>query len=698
MFTVLGCIENDHNIWLVLVAALVCALGSWNVLGLFDRASGTSGLQRAGWLFLTALASGAAIWCTHFIAMLAYEPGVPVGFDPVLTIISLLIAVGGAGFGFFVATSGSGRSAPGIGGGVVGLSVAVMHYAGMAAYRPQGIISWNPTFLTASVLLCVMLAAAAIHIALRAVHPSRKMLAASVLVLAIVTLHFTGMAAFSVVPMTIDGSYSNPAAMQALAVVVAGVALLVVGAGFASWVIDKSARGESVERLRYMAMNDNLTGLPNRASFNDRLASSLTEADAAGSRVALVGIDLNRFKEINDVRGHAAGDKVLEALAARMQGLLQDGEFVARLGGDEFAAIQPMRDQAGLLDFLDRIESALSTPIQIDDFEIIPGASLGVAVYPENADDLQSLIGNADLAMYRAKADITSAVCFYDQVMDETVRARRHLASDLREALENRELDIHYQVQTSISTGQITGYEALLRWRHPRLGNISPAEFIPLAEESGLILKLGAWVLTEACLRAASWEPPYKVAINLSPVQFAHSDLPKLVVEALLASGLSPSQLELELTETTIFADRDRSLHMLRQIRALGVSIALDDFGTGYSSLDTLRSFPFDKIKLDRSFMSEVESSPQAKAIIRAVLALGKSLSIPVLAEGIETAGQLELLRLEGCDEAQGFLLGRPAPLQQLLDEGHIVAKPGGNLSGGEPKAFKSGPRARRLG
>src|SRR5690606_13767415 len=264
------------------------------------------------------------------------------------------------------------------------------------------------------------------------------------------------------------------------------------------------------------------------------------------------------------------------------------------------------------------------------------------------------------------------SICFYEQSMDDTVRARRSLAADLKAAVEKGQLEVYYQVQTAVATGEIRGYEALLRWKHPTRGYISPAEFIPLAEESGLILPLGEWVLRTACSRAASWTPGYKVSINISPVQFVHADLPRLIKEVLDEAGLPPERLELELTESTIFADKERSLCMLRQIKDLGVSIALDDFGTGYSSLETLRAFPFDKIKLDRSFMGEAETSPPAKAIIRAVLALGKSLDIPVLAEGIETQGQLSLLNAEGCDEAQGYLLGRPVPLSEIMESGQL--------------------------
>lgn len=429
----------------------------------------------------------------------------------------------------------------------------------------------------------------------------------------------------------------------------------------------------AVERLRRMAHTDTLTGLPNRAHFNDRLDLEMELAAQRNAQLALIRIDLNRFKDINDLRGHAAGDEVLRVLGLRMRGLLHedDGEFVARTGGDEFTATYRI-DPANPSDFLARLETALFQPLTVDGSEIVPGASFGVAIWPDNGADKESLVNNADLAMYRAKADPTRRICFYEAGMDEKVRARRGLAADLREALARDQLSLHYQVQTTINDGRIRGYEALLRWRHPAIGEISPTEFIPLAEENGMILEIGEWVLRTACREAAAWDPPYKVAINVSAVQFVHADLPRLVMETMLETGLSPDRLELELTESTIFADRERALHMLRQIKALGVSVALDDFGTGYSPLDTLRSFPFDRIKIDRSFFGSNAANPQTTAIIRAVLALGKSFGIPVLAEGIETYDQLSMLNDEGCDEAQGFLLGHPATLEEIARSGQM--------------------------
>ncbi|ENN85645.1 hypothetical protein RHSP_05577 [Rhizobium freirei PRF 81] len=664
---VISCIVTAHNLWLVFLAAFVCVSGSWITLNLLRRAERTYGLQRGGWIFLTGVAAGASIWCTHFIAMLAYEVGAPVTFDPILTMASFLLAVAGSAGGVAIALSRLPRIAPELGGAVVGLAITAMHYTGMMAYHVDGIVEWDMSYVFASVVLSVTLAAAAINQAIRRPWRYWSLTALVLFVLAVVLLHFTAMTAVSVTPLATGDGLADSYALKAMAVAVAGGWLLVIGTGIASYMIDERASQESIQKLQHMALNDLLTGLPNRSSFNDYLDRALEHAKEDSAKLAVIGIDLDRFKEINDLRGHKAGDQALKAIGRRLLRVIKDGEFVARVGGDEFAAAKRFQNQSELLDFVARLEKFLFEPIRIDDFETVTGASIGVAVYPDDGDDQERLISNADLAMYRAKADIGRAVCFYESKMDEAARARHTLAQDLRRAVELDQLDLHYQVQTSVQTGEVCGYEVLVRWNHPERGSVPPSEFIPIAEESGTILVIGEWVMRNACREAATWSKPYKIAVNLSPVQFAHADLAKLVHSILLETGLSPSRLELEITESTIIADKTRTLHVLRQIRALGVTIAIDDFGTGYSSLDTLRSFPFDKIKLDRSFMNEVDDSIQAKAIVRAVLTLGKSLDIPVLAEGVETNHQLEILRIEGCDEAQGFFLGRPKPVGQIF-------------------------------
>ena len=662
---VISSIIAGHNLWLVCLAAVVCIAGSTVTVRLLERAMRTEGLQRSGWLFQAASAGGSSVWCTHFVAILAYQPGTPVTFDPILTVASLAIAILGLVLAFAIAAATRGALTAVASGTLAGLTISLMHYVGMAAYHVSGIVASNGAYVAASVVLSVVLSVTALTAIMQTERAYAAPIAMFAFVLAILSQHFAGMAAISVIPLA--SAATNAAVFEAMAVATAGVALFIVGTGVASQMIDSRARSENNRRLHHMALNDPLTGLPNRTSFSERLDRELARAEKEGHELAVIGIDLNRFKEINDFRGHSAGDQALKIIASRLTECVEGGEFVARIGGDEFAALKDFRDEDVLLDFLGKLEVALFEPLEIDDFRASAGASIGVAVYPHDGITAETLIGNSDLAMYRAKSELNTAVCFYESRLDEIARERQALARELRRALELQQFDLHFQVQISVTHATICGYEVLLRWYHPERGLIPPLDFIPIAEESGAILDIGEWVLREACRRAAGWQIPHRIAVNLSPVQFGQPELPRLVHEILMETGLPAARLELEITESTIIADKPRALHILRQIKALGVTVALDDFGTGYSSLDTLRSFPFDKIKLDRLFMNEVETNPQTRAIVRAVLALGKSLDVPILAEGVETDNQLELLRREGCDEAQGFLLGRPGPHEEIL-------------------------------
>jgi len=671
------CIAIEHDPWLVLLSVVVCCLGAFVVAQMFERARATSSLQRFGWIFLTGIAAGATIWCTHFVAMIAYKVEVPIHIDPVLTIVSLILAIVGTSIGLGVAISRSGPAFPLVGGGLAGAAIAAMHFTGMAAYRVDGFVEWRSSYVIVSVFCAIVFASAAFAVlGSYRFGRYRILLGTGLLVTAIVTLHFIAMTAMRIFPLALSDTPLSSAEMRALGLATALVGLMVIAAGIAAALIDRQTRSDAMRHqhhLHNMAMNDALTGLPNRSSFQTELQRQIEVAQATGAKLAVVAIDLDRFKEINDVHGHKAGDDVLVMLANRMREELRGDDFVARLGGDEFVALTPYHDHDRVLKFVARLDKALKAALSLGAFNTRVGASIGVAIFPNDGDHAEALTNNADLAMYRAKREGSLEPRFYDAVFDDAVRDRRELANDLRRAIDEGQLELHYQVQVSVVTREVTGYEALARWKHPVRGNIPPSEFIPVAEENSLVVPLGEWVLRRACMDAMAWERESKVSVNVSRLQLAHADLPRLFQQILLETGLPPRRLEIELTETAFMSDRDRALHVLRQIKALGIGVALDDFGTGYSSLETLRDFPFDKIKLAGFFMSGLTDSPQAIAIFRAVLALGKSLSIPVLAEEIETAEQFEVLRREGCDEAQGFLLGYPAPMSSFTPMRPVV-------------------------
>ena len=425
---------------------------------------------------------------------------------------------------------------------------------------------------------------------------------------------------------------------------------------------DLTQRKRDEQRIAHMAHHDPLTDLPNRTAFNACIAATLDIAKAAGESFGLLSIDLDRFKTVNDVFGPSVGDRLLREVAGRLEQACQ-GAFIARVGGDEFHVITPTGPQPATAETLAaKMLAALDTDIDIDGLPQRVGLTVGVAIFPQDGVDAVTLVANADAALFRAKSEMRGSIRFFELAMDQQLREKRALQQDLRTAIVRDEIELHYQPQAHID-GEITGFEALVRWRHPRQGMVSPGTFIPLAEESGIIIELGEWILRTACREAASWPWPLHIAINLSPVQFQHGDLPKLVHQVLLETGLSPARLELEITEGVLIGDFNRAVSVLRRLKALGVRIAMDDFGTGYSSLSYLQSFPFDKIKIDQSFIANLGRSQQAATIVRAVIALGRGLALPVVAEGVETEEQLKFLASESCNEIQGYFVGRPKPI-----------------------------------
>jgi diguanylate cyclase len=790
MLQVYACITQQHDLRLVALAGLICLLAAYTAFSLAGRAAAASRRAKLAWIMTAGLATGCGVWATHFIAMLAFQPDLPVTYGLNRTLASVVIAVALSGLGLAMALM------PGIGmrllgGLVIGAGIGAMHYMGMSALHLPGEIIHDPVLMAASTGIGLALAALATAVGFGSAGPGRRVIAALLLTLGICGLHFTGMAAVHILPdssVPLPGAAIEPfwlaTAITAVTILILALGLIcssldehlthrsmreatrlrlsetrfrqladatfegilihvdgeIVDANLAlcrlldqplDWLIgrnileivaptshdlvrerlnigsqvrqeidlrygdggtiacevyaqsidygDGTARVAAVRdirerraaeaQIRHMAHHDSLTGLPNRSLFHDRLDQAIAYARRNNEVVKVLSIDLDRFKDVNELTGHGGGDLLLQQVAQRLTVLSRGHDTVARLSGDEFAIIKIGSDNLdGASALAERLIKAIAEPFDLDGQQMIIGASIGVAIYPTDADTGDDLIRAADTALYRAKADGRGTYRFFEAAMDARLQERRTLERDLRQALAVGQFEVHYQPLVGCSSESVVGFEALVRWRHPERGLVSPADFIPLAEESGLILPLGEWVLRTACLEAAQWPGDQRIAVNLSPIQFRHADLAQEILTILAETGLTPQRLELEITEGVLIEDTERTLATLCTLKAAGISISLDDFGTGYSSLSYLQRFPFDKIKIDRSFIWEMERNADSMAIVRSVIALGRSLRITVIAEGVETTEQLALLRTENCDQVQGFLLGRPVPAKDLAD------------------------------
>jgi diguanylate cyclase (GGDEF)-like protein len=803
MFRVLSCLAVEHDLRLVVLAGIVCFLASVAAVSLLHRAKATDGRARAMWTATAGIVTGGGIWATHFIAMLAYEPGTPIAYGIGLTSLSLVAAASVTAVGLGVAIYGRSRWNVPIGGAIVGGGVACMHYLGMAAVEIPGRVTWLPDYVLVSVAVGMLFGMWALAVAVRRDDVRTTLYAAGLLTGAIVSHHFTAMGAVVIVAdpaRTIDAFSMSP---TALALAIAGVAVAVLGMsligavsdrrlaartdhfvrdrrqliehseemlreqhlrlstaignmsqglsmfdadgrllmcndryvemyelphdlvrpgctlggllelrksngtfsgdadGYASelsaalahgktfekileladgrtialvnqpmpgggWVAtdeDVTERRRAEKQIAYMAHHDILTDLPNRVAFTERFAAVLDQASVTGESFAVLCVDLDRFKEVNDVFGHSVGDGLLREVSRLLRAAAGDA-FLARLGGDEFTLIVAAGPQPATAERIaEALQAAVNDEVVIGDHRLHVGLSVGVAIFPTDGGNASTILANADAALYRAKAEGRGMIRFFEADMDKRLRERRALQHDLRSAIERGQLSLHYQPQVRMD-GSAIGFEALVRWNHPARGSVPPAAFIPLAEESGIIISMGQWILREACREAASWPRPLQIAVNLSPVQFRHGDLAGFVHSVLLETGLAAGRLELEITEGVLIGDFSRAVSILRRLKALGVRIAMDDFGTGYSSLSYLQSFPFDKIKIDQAFIANLERNVQSTAIIRAVIGLGHGLSLPVSAEGVETKEQMQFLVRESCDEVQGFLFGRPQPIE----------------------------------
>lgn len=654
---------------LIFIAAAVCLFGTWVGMRHFARARATEGATRYGWLFMASLGTGAALWASIFISILSQAPLLPSGFDLAPVAGALLIAIVSCALGFEIGSRKRPSLAPELGGMVVGAGILAMHYVGLKGWHVAGTVTWNWFGIAISIIFGLGLGALSVNRANRPVTRYCRHGAAVVMTFLVCVMHYTLLASHHFIADSAVPLPPNLVAAHTLAIGVVGAVLLVIGSGFSSYIIDLRSRTEAAERIYQLSFNDTMTGLPNRVAFNERLAFDVSDAHEKAHKLAAFSIDIDGFKDVNDVFGHSVGDLVLIEVAERIRRILQPGEFLARQGGDEFLALQMSGNQpVTAQQFAERISAALREPFNAKGTPVKLTASIGYAIFPTDTPERDQLLSNAKLAMHRCKITQRGTIGRYDQRMDEPARDRRALARDLHSAIEGNELHLCYQLQTSLADGSIRGAEALMRWNHPTRGVVSPGEFIPLAEESELIIPMGIWALRTACRDAAEGKVPGVVAVNLSPVQLKQPDLVETIHTILLETGLSPSRLEVEITESSLMKDQTSAMHVLRRLKAMGVTVAMDDFGTGYSSLATLHAFPFDKIKLDQSFVRKIPENMSAVAIVRTVLALGKSLGIPVLAEGIETEEQLRFLAREGCDEGQGYLMARPVEAAKLAD------------------------------
>ena len=785
MLAVFRCLVDDHDPRLVATAALICCLACFTASALLSRAQVAVGRQRLLCIRVAAALWGGGVWSLHFVAMLAFMPGMPVSYEVTATAWSIVVAILGSFFAFALAVCrwpGPVRVAGGA--AMLTFGIAGMHYTGVSAMRLAGSFQLDWCTVAASVGLSLAFAVAAMISMERLATIRRQVVTTLLLSLAICALHFVGMSALrlreggpQIMPhgMLGSGALAVVVATSSISLVLASLALSIVdrllhdracaerarlrkltavsfegllieqggvivdandricefsgqvltdiigkpigmiiipadvandcatpsgspggdhllrrtcggtmpvellsesihfgrGQATAIAVRDLTARRKSEATLQRLAHYDPLTGLANRVLLDMRLHQAFENASVPIRHGAVLCLDLDRFKPVNDLLGHAAGDKLLVAVARRLSALLRQSDTLARVGGDEFVILMPdSADSNACRSLANRIVQSMQQPFELGDQQVVVGVSLGIALYPQDGHTADGLLRCADIAMYRSKEEGRGTYRLFEAKMDAELQNRRALERDLRSAIETRGLELFYQPLVSCKAGEIDGYEALLRWRHPTRGFIPPAEFIPIAEESGLILLLGQWVLETACAAAATWTVPRRVAVNLSPVQFKQMDLVERIMDALQQAGLPPDRLELEVTEGVLINEPRRAVALLSRLRSFGIRVSLDDFGTGYSSLSYLRQFPLDKIKIDRSFISDLGTDEKAASIVRAVVALAHSLGLSVTAEGVETTKQLNLLQGQLCDQVQGYLLGRPAPFEEAVMPG----------------------------
>ncbi|GGI52896.1 putative bifunctional diguanylate cyclase/phosphodiesterase [Oxalicibacterium solurbis] len=678
----------QYDTLLVLISILVAILASYTALDMAGRINSVHHKGTFGWLAGGAIAMGVGIWSMHFIGMLAFRLPIPLGYDIGLTCLSLALVICASGFALWrVSQPSLPLKQLLVSAVLMGSAIAGMHYVGMAAMRMRPGIDYDPLLFSVSILIAIAASGAALWIAfiLRKDTPHVRLAragAAVVMGAAIAGMHYTGMAAAHFAEGSIclavaedDGLGAGWLAILIIVVTLAVLAIALLTSVFDSRLESQTAKlarslADANEELVHQALHDNLTQLANRSLLEDRLEQMLRKAEREHGRFALMFIDLDGFKTINDSLGHHIGDRLLVEVARRFRSIIRGQETVARLGGDEFVVLVEIRDPEDAAPVAHKLLHAASERLLVESHDLGISASIGVALYPEDGTTSHDLLINADAAMYHAKAAGRNAYRFFETSMNTNVHNQLQIMQDLRLALERKEFRLHYQAKYDAANRRVIGAEALLRWQHPERGLIAPDHFIALAEKSGMIVPIGEWVLNEACRQMRTWydagRTEWKVSVNLSAVQFAHDNLVELVKATLERHRLPARCLILEVTESTAMQDVETSLSILNRLAGLGIDISIDDFGTGYSSLLYLKRMPARELKIDRGFIRDLADGTDDAAIVSAIIALGHSLDLHIVAEGVETEKQQDFLTELGCNSLQGFLLGRPMAPEQF--------------------------------
>ncbi|XQM38390.1 EAL domain-containing protein [Cupriavidus sp. H19C3] len=676
----------SYDALLVLFSLLVATLASYTALDLAGRIASARARQAQAWLAGGALAMGLGIWSMHFVGMLAFRLPIPLGYDVGITVLSLAIAVVASAFALHLVCQ---EHLPWqrllMGALVLGGAVASMHYTGMAALRMDPGISYHPSLFALSILIAVAASGAALWIAfrLRRNMPrvyQLRMGAAVIMGGAIAAMHYTGMAAAQFPSGSICRAATTGVDSNALALPILVITVCVLAVALITSILDMRlemqtslmarALGVANQELEFLALHDKLTRLPNRALLDDRFQQVIQASVRQQGRFAVLFVDLDGFKGINDTYGHHVGDALLVEIAGRLCAGMRSGDTVSRVGGDEFVLLTRVDEPEDAGVVAESLLAALRETVHVGGLGLHVSASIGIALHPADGADQDTLMTNADAAMYHAKASGRNAYCFFERSMNHQARAQQTLLQDLRAALRQNQLQLHYQPKYSADGQTLIGAEALLRWNHPTQGQLMPDQFISLAEKTGAIVAIGNWVLDEACRQLSVWHAAGRtslsIAVNLSALQFCHVGMVDAVAGAIARHGVPPAALTLEITESTAMRDVETSLAILTQLDDMGVRIAIDDFGTGYSSLLHLKRIPASELKIDRGFVRELEEDSEDAAIVSAIVALGRTLNLKVVAEGVETAAQQAFLAGLGCDALQGYLLGRPMPAEQF--------------------------------